>query len=359
MLRDLATGEPVTWTRTGADGSYTINAPSSLPVYVLADNFTLQAYGSGAYNGPQAGGATPVSGVVGIDRATVVIPTAAGTLSANFALIPGRRIVGIVTDGAATPSPVPGIAVRFFDNTGVFVTALRANLAGEYRVWLQPNAASAAYVVRARGQTASADLSAGAVVADFNAVVNSKSGTLTSDGTTPVSQAKVQVYDAATGNFEGFEITNGDGSVTVFTTSAATVNKKIQVIVDGPQAGVATTWCCTNTAVSRGTADLVLFDNTSVGTATLPAGATLSGTVTLAGSPVNGDYVVQVFSNTVSAANFVAGTRAQGDGSYSLNLQSGTYQVRVCLWSAAPCTATAQSVTIANPPADAILDFAM
>jgi hypothetical protein len=367
LARDLAAGTPAIFGRTRADGSYTLNVPAGLALYLLADNHTLQPYAGGTYNGPSAGGATGVNGAVMLDQGTVLAPAAGSTITANFALLPGRKVDGIVTVGpTASDTPVPGISVRIYESTGGFVTALRSNLAGRYRIWLQPNASAATpYAVRVRGQVLSADLSSSSVVDNFVQVVNSRTLTLTSDGTTPVSQVKAMVYDSTTAAtnpntaYEGFEITNGDGSVTVYTTSSTATNKKVVFMVDGPQAGVGSSAYLN--AISLGGATNLLFDNTSLGTLTLPAGVELGGTVTVSTvgfPPAPGNYAIQVRGGGTALANFFVNTRTQGDGSYSIRLPVGSFNVRACQAGTATCSAWSP-VTIAPPTAPSALNFTM
>jgi hypothetical protein len=367
IARELSIGAAMAWMGTRLDGSFTMNGPITTPFVLLAENHTLQAFATGSYNGPASGGSTTAGGAVGADRGTVLSAPSAGlTVMANFGLVAGQQVAGIVTIGPnAAAVPVPGTMVQFIDSVGEFVTANRADLAGLYRVWLKPNASSAtAYVVRSRGQKLPADLSVGSVTANFVAQVNSKSLTL-SDGANPVSQVPVLVYDATTAAtnpgaaFEGVEVSNGDGSVTVFTTSNATTTKELVAKVNGPRAGIGAGVYSGGLSLGAGTT--VLFDGTSLGPVTLPAGVTLSGTVTVTTNglpPAPGNYNIQVFNGGTATANFFVNTFTKGDGGYAINLPGGTYSVRSCQAGTATCSAF-QSVTIAPPTVPGALNFTM
>jgi hypothetical protein len=222
-----------------------------------------------------------------------------------------------------------------------------------------------AYVVRSRSQKLPADLSAGTPVTDnFVAQVNSKSLTL-SDGANPVSQVPVLVYDAtiaatnAGAAFEGIEVSNGDGSVTVFTISPATTTKKLVAKVNGPRAGIGSGVYLSTLSLGAGTT--VLFDGANLGTVNLPAGVTLSGTVTVTTSglpPAPGNYNVQVFNGGTAATNFFVNTFTKGDGTYTVNLPGSTYSVRSCQAGTTTCS-TFQSVSISPPTAPGALNFTM
>ncbi len=366
MARELTIGAPMASMRTRADGSFTLNGPINTSFVLIADNFTLQAFATAAYNGPAGGGSTTGGGATGFNRGTVLkAPSAGLAIAANFGLVTGQKVAGIVTVGpTALATPVPGAPVRFFDGTGAFVTGESSDLAGLYRIWLQPNPSPAtAYVVRSRGQALSADLSAGTPVTDnFVAAVNSKSATLVDGASNPVGQVVVKVFDATTAAtnagaaFEGFEVSNGDGSITVFTTSANNTNKKLTATVNtsGIGSGVY------SGALSLGAGTNVRFDGTSLGNVTLPTGATLSGTVTVTTNglpPAGGNYNIQVFNGGTAAGNFFVNSQNRGDGSYAINLPGGTYSVRSCQLGTTTCSAF-QSVMIA-PPTPNTANFTM
>ena len=339
QLRDVDTGFPTGATRSRADGSYVINvrAGSTTRYTVLATNMTLQPYGGSSYNGPAGGGDMTGGGAYINDGGAIINPSSGQTITANLKLAAGYKVAGKVTVGPAiTDTPVAGIAVRMhsdaLDSTnGGFVDAVRTNLQGKYRMWLKPGL----YKARSRGQVRSIDLSTSDDLAGFFATVGSTTLTVTSDGTTPVSQVKVQVFDSSTtpATYLNFEPSNGDGTVTVY--SSAPTTAKFVFLVDGGQTGVGTAvydGTTTPTALRLGAVTAIdMNTTTSLGTITLPAGYALSGS--LAGGS-GGMRVLQIrngaTASTVGAGNFLLNARSQVDGTYSVNLQPGSYFVRLC-----------------------------
>lgn len=318
QLRDFINDEVMTTTHTHKDGTYRINVrPGSYTVG--AYNMTLQPYATQLYNSTLTNGGTNASQA---EKITLVLGT---PKTANFNLQVGRIVAGTVTDGT---NPVPGMAVRFYTSTGAFVRGIRTNKIGKYRLWLLPNTSTAdKYIVRSRGQTLSEDLSAtGQLAQDFTAVMGTITATL-SDGTNPVSQAKVFIYDAATNTNLGFETSNADGSVTLYAAAPA----KIEPVIDNG-AFIATQFynptALANSIGAVNNANTVTVPSI-LGTITLNAGGVLSGVVKVAGV-ATGDRLVQVRSGGVAGGNHLINTRTQFDGSYSISLAAGTYNVRAC-----------------------------
>ncbi len=340
LVSDVATGFPVTVTRTRADGTYTINVRSANKYVITAKNSTLQPYATGVYNGPAVGGSTTAGGALLFDGGTIITPTAGTAINADMVLIPGSKIDGDVIDGATTTA-VAGIIVRFFSantnsTSGGYVGAMPTNKMGKFRMWVQPGA----YTVRSYGQSTDVTLAKNEVAThSFDAAVSSTTIKVTSDGTMPVSQVKVQVFNNTGGAFLGFEPTNGDGSVTVYSLASITT-ARFTFIVDGGQAevgsavynGSATPTSSTSTsptALSIGSATVVDMTATpSLGTITLPAGNTLSGTLA---AGAGGARVLQINNGVTAPGTRFLNARSQGDGSYTINLPpSGTYYMRVC-----------------------------
>ncbi len=331
LVSDVATGFPVTITRTRADGTYTINVRSANKYVISAKNSTLQPYATGVYNGPAAGGDTTAGGALLHDGGTIITPTAGTAISANMVLIPGSKIDGEVLTGPSGTA-VAGIIVRFFSantnsTSGGYVGAMPTNKMGKFRMWVQPGS----YTVRSYGQSTDVTLVANEVATpSFNAVVGSTTMTMTSNGTAPVSQVKVLVFNSSTGAFLNSEVTNSDGSVTVYSTAPTTA--KFVFLVDGGQAGVGSAMYDGDTlptALNFGSATVVDMTTTpSLGTITLPAGNTLSGTLAVGAGGVR---VLQIRNGSSAPGISFTQTRSQGDGSYTINLPpSGTYYMRVC-----------------------------
>jgi len=311
QLRDYVNDEPVTTVFTAKDGTYRINArPGS---YTLgAYNLTFQPYATELYN-------TTLNGGIDATKAEKVTLTLGTPTTADFSLQTGYAIAGSVTDGVGGPI-VQGMAVRFYTNTNAFVRGIRTNNLGNYRLWLRANAAGEPYTVSSRGQSLSVDLSAPSSQTgqDFTGAMGTITATL-SDGTNPISQAKVRIYDST--GYLGFETSNGDGSVTLY--AAAPV--KVQPVIDN---GTFIGTEFYNGVTKTSSATLVPV-GTVLGTITLPAGGVLSGTVDVGGT-TTGDRVVQVRSGGILPGNFFVNTRTQNDGSYSISLPPGSYNVRAC-----------------------------
>lgn len=311
QLRDYINDQPVGGVQTGIDGTYRINVrPGNYTAG--AYNTTFQPYATQLYNSTLSNGGTNATQAEKITLAPGTPKTA------NFSLLAGRIISGAVTDGAGVV--VPGMAVRFYTSTGAFVRGVRTNKLGKYRLWLLPNATGQSYVVRSRGQTNSANLDTASQTTgqDFTTAMGTITATL-SDGTNPVSQTKVHIYDST--GFLGFEVSNSDGSVVLY--AAAPV--KVQPVIDN---GTFLGTQFSNGVKQTSTASLIAV-GTAMGTITLPAGGVLSGTVNVGTTPT-GDRLVQVRSGGTAAINYLINTRTQLDGSYSISLPAGSYNVRAC-----------------------------
>lgn len=310
QLRDYINDQPVGGVQTGIDGTYRINVrPGNYTAG--AYNTTFQPYATQLYNSTLSNGGTNATQA---EKITLVPGT---PKTANFSLLAGRIISGAVTDGAGVV--VPGMAVRFYTSTGAFVRGVRTNKLGKYRLWLLPNATGQSYVVRSRGQALMEDLStADKIAQDFTAVMGTITATL-SDGTNPVSQSKALIYDST--GYLGFEVSNSDGTVTLY--AAASV--KVEPVIDNG-AFIGTQF--SNGVKQTSTASLVPV-GTALGTITLPAGGVLSGSVDVGGTPT-GDRLVQVRSGGIAAGNYLVNARTQFDGSYSISLPAGSYNVRAC-----------------------------
>lgn len=291
-IRDFSNDMPVAFARTRANGLYRVNVrPGTYTVGTR--NRTLQPYASIVYNGPAIGSTTTsATGGVGAAHATPIVVAAGDSITAKFALPVGVKISGVVTDPSTTPAmPVAGIAVRFYgnnadDTAGEFVEGFRTHRNGGYRMWVVPGN----YTVNARGQ--SADIIATVdtpVVQSFTSLVGQATATLTSDGTPPVSQTKVRVFDSTGATYQGFEATNGDGAVTVYTN--ATGNYLLEYKVDNGSTTIGSaihngTATPTGTRLTTGTGVAFTADSatvTALGTLTLPTGGELTGTVTKGG----------------------------------------------------------------------------
>ncbi len=351
-VRDFSNDMPVAFARTRPDGKYLLNVrPGTYAVGTR--NQTSQAYAGVTYNGPAGGSATAQTGGANASAATPIVVVAGDKITANFALPAGARVGGFVTDPAnSTVTPVAGISVRFYganadDSAGAFVEGIRTNKDGGYRIWVLPGA----YEVHARGQSTSVTAGVGNPIS-FTSLVGQATATITTDGATPLSQVKVQVYDSTGTTFQGFEGSNGDGTVTVYTGDS--LSHVLLFKVDNGSATVGSavydnTTSPVGTRLTAGfavpfTADSVTTN--ALGTITLPAGGELKGTVTKGGVAL-GNAIVQVRTSGTSGGFRFVSTRTQSDGSYSISVPGATYNT-VCAFvptTTFPCNTTGTTPT--------------
>lgn len=364
LVRDFSNDMPVAFARTRPDGKYLINVrPGTYTVGTR--NQTFQAYAGVTYNGPAAGSATAVTGGATATAATPIIVTAGNMITAKFALPAGGKVSGVVTD--PTAGAITGMPVRFYGNNavddatyGAFVEGTRTNKDGGYRMWLLPGD----YTVRARGQSATFTAATSTpVTQSFTSAVGTATATVTTDGTTPLSQVKVQVYDSTSATYQGFEASNGDGTVTVYSSDSLNCLLEFKVdsgstsvgsaVYDGPTTDVdaALSYAVAGTRLTSGTAvPFTLGVNNPLGTITLPAGGELKGFVTKNVSSVStavGNAKVQVRTSGANGGFRFITTRTQSDGSYSISLPANTYNT-VCAFvetATNPCNTTGTSPT--------------
>jgi hypothetical protein len=190
-------------------------------------------------------------------------------------------------------------------------------------LWLPP----APYTVRSRGQTATVDVTAGSKTQVFNAQVGTITATLQDSANRPLSEAKLRMYDNTGATLLSFEVSNGDGTVTLYSTAAA--NNLLELKIDNGTA-VGSSIYLNKTQLLTGTqvAAPAPGATVSLGTITMPPGVVLSGTVTKGGTPVDGG-VVQVRSGGLGGNVRFVSTRTASDGTYTISLPAGTYN-RVC-----------------------------
>jgi hypothetical protein len=348
-VRDFDSNQVVAFADSKADGTFLVNLrPGNY--FLSARNQTVLPFASAPYNGPGSGGTTLGGGGVNVGDASPVVLKAGDVVTANFQLVEGGLVKGIVTDGAGSPSPVTGLSVRFYQTTvddpsGAFVEAVPTNLAGEYRMWVRPGT----YNVRARGQTGTPNVvtfsnNNNPPDVNFTAAMGRATAVVNGPGPVPLSQVKVQVFDTSN-TFLGHEITNSDGSVEIYAATGASY--RIQYLLDNGSTAVGSvvdTGTSTPTQTVLASATAVAFGAGSVttpillgggtGTITLPAGGELKGIVRLGTAPI-GNVIVQVRSGGSRTVN----TRTSQDGSYSVSMPGATYG-RVCAFivgTVSPC----------------------
>lgn len=316
-LRDFTNSESLMNVRTGQDGTYNFNvAPGSY--YISAMNGTLdQSYATEVFNSPNGG--------TNMTQAQKLVIAAGNTYTANMSLLAGSKIEGTVTD--ENGSPIAGINIRVRDTTDTFfVEGQSSGKDGRYRFWLRPGI----YKLRARGQTSpDVDIStaSASAVVTFNAAVSQITAKLLDTNGAPVSQAYADVYNAGTGSWIGYEHSNGDGSVTVYSDPATPVAILFKISSGDP---IGSSIYLNKTRAGLATA---VTAPTALGTVTLPAGGVLNGIVTKGGVPVAG-ALIQVRDGaksygTLGIYRFV-NVRTMSDGSYTVSLPLGVQFDRIC-----------------------------
>lgn len=345
VVRNASNDMPVALVRTKQDGSFRVNVRDGSYI-LIARNPTRQAYASESFSATGNGSVT----TSGADIIDVAVDD---TLTRDFSLQSGYNIRGIVSD--PTTGVIGGMPVRFYDDTGAFIDGMRTNADGKYRLWLRDGAT---YTVRSRGQSADVALSGASQIQSFAAAVGAITATIKDASNNPVSQAKVDVYEASSGNFEyiGFESSNGDGTVTIYSdnvvgsaSAVTSLDHAVAVKMDnGTNVGssvyngqtrltvgytaVTFTLDATN-AIDGG---MTAFPNVA-----LPAGSILSGTIYQAdGTTPRANAIVQVRDGGTTGAFRFVNTRTQSDGSYTISLPSSMVVDRVCAYvsgTATPC----------------------
>jgi hypothetical protein len=166
---------------------------------------------------------------------------------------------------------------------------------------------------------------AGGVNAELTVLPRYISGTVTTDGVTPVADCQVYAYDISEGWWVSSATTDANGEYTVGGLEEGHMHK----LFFRPGGGFAMEWY--NNADTWSQAGEVQAPNTGIN-AEVEAGVSITGTVTEEDSGgLLEDIWVQVFDST--SDKWLAGTYTDADGGYSLDgLRSGvTY--KVYFWS--------------------------
>ena len=314
VVRDFDNRTPLTSARSRADGGYRVNVfPGKY--LVVARNKTIQPYASEVYDGS-----------AGSNDRNVGIPVSASVGSSipiNFALADGSRLDGTITDNS---NPVSGMRVMIDNVDGGSADRLRTNKLGEYRIWLRPDS----YDVYAYGQRRLAvDLSVDQTI-DFSGTVNAVSAVLQDIGGNPLSQVKFRLYDPAGPAYLGNEISNSDGTVTMYTDLAGDHVAEFRI---DRASSVGGNIYLDQTQLASGDLIDVTAGDVDLGTLTLPGGGILTGNV-YAGNTGDTTTPIANFSIEVRDSDIPDPTtatrftriRTRGDGSYVLTIPPGTYE---------------------------------
>lgn len=353
IIRDYRSRTAMTSARADENGIYSINVIAG-EYLVVARNKTKEPFASEAYDA--------ASGTNNRNFGMPVTVSTAEERTVDFVLEAGSQLTGTITDGA-TSNLVAGARVKLDIAGDAPSMALRTNRQGYYHVWLQPDS----YDVYAYGQRSLAvDLTSSASV-NFAGTVSRINGVVEDASTAPLSIVKMWLYDA-TGTFLSHEISNSDGSYSLYTdqTGDHLLLAKIDRVTNA--GGIIYQ---NDTRLLSGDPINIASQGVTVnaGTLTLPDGGVLTGHVYAEASgsgtltPLT-NFRVQVRDDNLPTAGtgntltdrFVQ-TRTRGDGSYVLTLPPGIYdrvKMRDTTWTGSGpgncnnITITAGSATVLN-----------
>ena len=324
-VRDFLNTQTVAFTDTKEDGKYTINlAPGAY--FLTAENKTQWPYATETFS-PSRGGGTSFFDA---DKLTVV----AGTpITADFSLQAGRMVSGIVSDPVT--GPVAGMRVRFDDADDTeHADVHRTNLKGEYRIWLRPGT----YLLLSRGQRKLVDLTSANQTADFSEAVGEIKMLIQDTQGKPISQAKPRFRAINTASdFKQFDVlskeaSNGDGTVSLYSTLLNKNNNWLEIKVDNGTTNGSTIYTGRTRLIDGDPIPVTIGQATDLGPITLAIGGVLSGKVTnVGGLPLSG-VKIQVRSGGKGSGNRFTTTRTMTDGTYSISLPTGTF-TRVCAFT--------------------------
>lgn len=321
-LCDFASGQTLMFVKTLPDGTMTFNVPAG-DYYLSARNNTLQPYAT-----------TEIGGGSNKTQAQKITVAAGSAQNGAMALLPGYQISGTVSDPIAN-APVTGIPVRFQDNSagGAGAEAVRTAMDGTYHMWVKPGM----YNVITRGQNALVDVTTASATQDFSAAVGQITAVLRDPSGNPLSQVNVYLYDNSgttpTLNMVSFEISNSDGTVTVYTTTQSSVKLGFTVD-DGEMIGSAvytSSGSATLSSIANGSPIAVptAGTTTALGNIALPNGTILTGIVKKGGNPAP-NTMIQVRVGGRGGGARLLNVRTMVDGSYQVSLPANSTITRVC-----------------------------
>jgi hypothetical protein len=314
VVRDFDNRTPLASARARADGGYRVNVVPGK--YLLAArNKTIQPYASEVYDGN-----------TGTNDRNFGIPVSVVVNSStprNFVLETGHQLSGNITGNSG---PVSGMRVMIDNVEGGPADRLRTNKLGEYRIWLRPDF----YEVYAYGQRdLGVDLTVSNQTINFSGAVNAVSAILEDSSNNPLSQVKFRLYDPAGPTYLGNEISNSDGTVTMYTDQ--TGDHVAEFRIDRASSTGGNIYM-NQTQLASGA--LIPVNGTyDLGTVSLPVGGVLRGNVYAgnAGDTTTpfANFPIEVRDSDnpdpTTATRFTR-IRTRGDGSYVLTIPPGTYE---------------------------------
>ncbi|HJQ68390.1 MAG TPA: carboxypeptidase regulatory-like domain-containing protein [Blastocatellia bacterium] len=286
-----------------------------------------------------------------VTSGTPITVTAGSTTSSiNFALAPGGRISGTVTD-ATTSAPIANVNVQVFNSSGASVTGVNTNASGIYTI--QTGLPAGNYFLRtnnslgyinelydnincATGCTVTTGtpvaVTAGATTTGINfALVQGGviSGTVTDSTTSaPIANVNVQIFNSSGGGI-GSVNSDGSGNYSFGGLTSGTYFARTNNSLGYINEVYNNITCVVNCDVTAGTPITVTAGTTTSGiNFALAPGGRISGTVTdsATSAPLSG-ISVQVFD---SAGFLVNSVNTDGSGNYLINigLVPGNYFAR-------------------------------
>ena len=373
---------------TGASGTYT--SPASLPTGTY---FARTSNGQGFIDLLYNGIACPASNCTITTGTPISVTSGAATSNINFALVPGGKISGIVTN-ATTGLPVSGVGVTVLSGTGSFAAFGLSDASGNFTTsvglltgtYFARTSNSLSYVDQVYSNLACPggnctvtsgtpiSVTAGATTNNINfALVPGGviSGTVTNTQATTLSGVSVSIYNSA-GSFVGSGLTTVSGQynspgLPTGTYFARTSNSQgyIEQLYNGAT-------CLGSCLVTAGTPISVTAGApTSNVNFALAPGAVFRGTVTNAStSAALANVSVQLYN---AGGAFITSLSTNTSGNYTTltGIPAGTYFARTFnsqgfldeLYNDIPCTAQCNPTTGTPIPLPAgvttTIDFAL
>jgi protocatechuate 3,4-dioxygenase beta subunit len=213
IVRDFYSNEPVAKVFTGGDGSYTINVGAGkytlAAVNVTANPYATQIYLNNTTNANNYAQAAAIN-----------LSSSTGNQVFNFALPAGYQVAGNISD--PTSGVQTGIVVRIYDADpnsqwyGSTMESVRSDMGGNYSIWLVPKTGSTPfYSVESRGQASLVSLTQNQTAVNFAAAVAVINGKVVDQNNNAVPQAKIFVYSPASTGLSSITGPVGTGAIPV------------------------------------------------------------------------------------------------------------------------------------------------
>lgn len=316
-VRNLDTNISTAATRTKADGSYLVNVKSGI-YSLFARNRTVAPYASEVLD------ETGTSNVRNVSQ-PIDLTTVGASFVGDFALEQGYLLSGRFTEvplGETIAAPIVGTLVATNADRRGPADRSRTDNNGEHRVWLKPDI----YDIFSHGfRFPNADLTANNYIASFNSAGNvGTQPILVQYLGQPVPEAKVRVRDASTGGFYGFNVSNSDGSTSVYMGENNPIDVTIEARIDSKELYGSTYYNGANIFANATVITLQNGVNNTPITIDLAEAGYITGTVTTDGSTPAENIQATIFEGTISGNNLVTNQRTVGNGTFVVSVAGGT-----------------------------------